>query len=65
MAIAHIQQSIEGVTKFFAQHPDRARVTYGCSRGQLRQIVEWAEAHSPVGDALRRAIPSSMEIEFA
>lgn len=30
---------------------------------QLRQIVEWAEAHSPVGDAVRRAIPTSLQIE--
>jgi len=32
---------------------------------QLRQIVEWAEARSPVGDAIRRAIPSSVEIQTA
>jgi uncharacterized OsmC-like protein len=37
----------------------------GASAGQLRQIVEWAEAHSPVGDALRRVIPMSMAIEPA
>lgn len=30
---------------------------------QLRQLVQWAESHSPVGDALRRAIPCSTEIE--
>lgn len=36
----------------------------GCSREQLWQIVAWAEAHSPVGDAVRKAIPSSMEIEI-
>jgi uncharacterized OsmC-like protein len=32
--------------------------------GQLREIVEWAEAHSPVGDAIRRAVPFSTEIEI-
>lgn len=37
----------------------------GAAPEQLRQIVEWAESHSPVGDAVRRAIPSSMEIEIA
>jgi len=37
----------------------------GAAPEQLRQIVEWAESHSPVGDAVRRAIPSSMEIEVA
>ena len=34
----------------------------GATPEQLRQIVEWAEAHSPVGDALRRSVPVSMEI---
>lgn len=33
------------------------------SADQLRDIVHWAEKHSPVGDALRRAIPTSLEIE--
>jgi uncharacterized OsmC-like protein len=37
----------------------------GASPDQLRQIVEWAESHSPVGDAVRRAIPSSTEVEIA
>lgn len=32
---------------------------------QLREIVAWAEAHSPVGDALRRALPFTTEIEVA
>ena len=31
----------------------------------LRQIVHWAESHSPVGDALRRAIPCITAIEIA
>ena len=29
---------------------------------RLREIVQWAEAHSPVGDALRRAVPCSVEV---
>jgi hypothetical protein len=37
----------------------------GVSPEQLRQVVEWAESHSPVGDAVRRAIPSSTEIDMA
>lgn len=37
----------------------------GVAPEQLRQIVEWAEAHSPVGDAIRRAVPSTMEIQVA
>jgi uncharacterized OsmC-like protein len=36
----------------------------GASPEQLRQIIEWAESHSPVGDAMRRAIPSNTEIEI-
>jgi uncharacterized OsmC-like protein len=35
----------------------------GTTPEQLREIVEWAEAHSPVGDAMRRAIPCTMEID--
>ena len=31
----------------------------------LREIVAWAERHSPVGDALRRAVPSHVEVEIA
>ena len=44
----------------------RVRVTIASSEAspeQLREIVHWAERHSPVGDAIRRAIPTSLEIE--
>jgi uncharacterized OsmC-like protein len=37
----------------------------GASPDQLRQIVHWAEAHSPVGDAVRRAVPSRVEVDIA
>lgn len=37
----------------------------GAAPELLRQIVAWAESHSPVGDALRRAIPCSTEVEVA
>lgn len=37
----------------------------GASQEQLREIVHWAEIHSPVGDALRRPIPMTVEVEFA
>ena len=37
----------------------------GASPEQLRQIVEWAERHSPVGDAVRRAIPTRLHVETA
>src|SRR6266852_1051736 len=35
----------------------------GVEPERLREIVQWAEAHSPVGDALRRAVPSKAEVE--
>lgn len=35
----------------------------GTSPERLREIVSWAEAHSPVGDAVRRAIPLHVEVE--
>ena len=33
------------------------------SADQFRQIVDWVDRHSPVGDAIRRAIPMSISIE--
>ena len=36
----------------------------GVAAGQLREIVDWAEAHSPVGDALRRVVSVATEIEL-
>jgi uncharacterized OsmC-like protein len=35
----------------------------GASREKLREIVLWAESHSPVSDALTRSIPHRLEIE--
>ena len=29
---------------------------------QLRELVHWAEQHSPVGDALRRAVPLRVDV---
>ncbi len=36
----------------------------GVAAERLREIVEWAEAHSPVGNAIRRAVPSKLEVEI-
>jgi hypothetical protein len=36
----------------------------GANPEQLRQIVSWAEAHSPVGCTVRDAPPSTAEIEL-
>ena len=45
----------------------RTRVRIGAKNlasEDLRVIVEWAEAHSPVGDSVRRAVPSKIEVEY-
>ena len=44
----------------------RVRVRIGASGvdpERLREIVEWADQHSPVGDATRRAVPTTVEVE--
>jgi uncharacterized OsmC-like protein len=40
----------------------RVRVE-GSKQDQLREIVEWALRHCPVDDAVRRAVPVTVEIE--
>lgn len=35
----------------------------GVPEEMLREIVDWAERHSPVSDALRRAVPTDVVIE--
>jgi hypothetical protein len=45
----------------------RPRVRIGAKNiapGHLKEIVEWAEAHSPMGDTVRRAVPSKTEVEI-
>ncbi len=37
----------------------------GVTEEKLRAIVEWAELHSPVADAICRAVPSKTEIQIA
>ncbi|MDQ3985930.1 MAG: OsmC family protein [Actinomycetota bacterium] len=37
----------------------------GASEDKLREIVEWADKHSPVGDAVRRAVPTTIELDTA
>jgi len=38
---------------------------HGASAGQLKEIVEWADAHSPVGCTVRNPPPISLEVEVA
>jgi uncharacterized OsmC-like protein len=57
-----------GVGDDVAPGPARARirVRIGAANAdpeQLREIVSWADRHSPVGDALRRSIPAAVEVE--
>ena len=35
----------------------------GVDTKRLRELVEWADQHSPVTDAIRRAVPTTVEIE--
>ena len=35
----------------------------GVAPERLREIVSWATAHSPVADAIRRAVPTTVEVE--
>ena len=37
----------------------------GASAEQLQELVRWAEKHSPVSDAVRRAVPVSTQITVA
>ncbi len=44
----------------------RTRVRIGADDAapdRLREVVEWAEVHSPVADAIGRAVPKKVEIE--
>ncbi len=35
----------------------------GADQAQLREVAEWAVAHCPVSDAVRRAVPLTVEVE--
>jgi len=59
-----------GVAEGVPAGPDEswARVVVsarGASPERLREVVEWAERHSPVTDALRRAVPHKLHVEVA
>jgi uncharacterized OsmC-like protein len=60
-------RGIFGIGDHVAPGPLSMRVSVtlaspGTPQAELEALVHWAEAHSPVGDALRRAIPTSTEI---
>lgn len=41
----------------------RVRVEAGpIARGDIERLIRWADAHCPVQDAVRRAVPSTLEI---
>jgi uncharacterized OsmC-like protein len=35
----------------------------GATAEELHRIVEWAHRHSPVGDAMQRAVPTTVEVD--
>jgi uncharacterized OsmC-like protein len=35
----------------------------GVDPDRLQELVEWADHHSPVSDAIRRAVPTTVEVE--
>jgi uncharacterized OsmC-like protein len=37
----------------------------GVPEERLRDLAEWADRHSPVPDAVRRAVPSTIEVDVA
>jgi len=44
----------------------RVRITAeGVDPQVLHELVEWADRYSPISDAIRRAIPTSVEVESA
>ena len=38
-------------------------VAEGVDPQSLQELVEWADRHSPVSDAIRRAVPTTVEVE--
>jgi uncharacterized OsmC-like protein len=36
----------------------------GASEEEIQSIIEWAHKHSPVGDAITRAVPTTVETEI-
>jgi hypothetical protein len=54
----------EGVAAGPSESTARVKFTAKNASGQqLRQLIEWAEQHSPVTDALCRAVPHKLQIE--
>lgn len=41
----------------------RVRAASDASPDRIRKVIDWAEQHSPVGDAIRRSIPTTLTIE--
>ena len=60
-------RGILGLDEAVPAGPLAVRVTVrlsadGVPAEQLRELVHWAEQHSPVGDALRRAVPLNIDV---
>jgi len=60
-------RGVLGVDDAVPAGPLRVQVSFrlsadGVSERELRELVHWAEQHSPVGDALRRSVSMSSQI---
>lgn len=60
-------RGVLGVDDSVPAGPLRVQVSFrlsadGVSEQQLRELVQWAEQHSPVGDALRRSVPVCSQV---
>jgi hypothetical protein len=56
---------IEGVDAGPSSSSARVTISAGqASAEKLQEIIEWAEAHSPVTDSLCRAVPHRLQVEI-
>jgi uncharacterized OsmC-like protein len=56
---------VEGVHAGPSESSARVTISAGQATAEkLRQLVEWAEAHSPVTDSLCRAVPHKLQVEI-
>jgi len=59
-----VSEAIAKLSKTFTDQPEKARAK-DAAPAQLRELVAWAEAHSPVGCTIRQAPSATTEVEVA
>jgi len=64
MSAPRIREAIDKLAGVFAANPEKARVK-NAPAAKLKELVEWSEAHSPVGCTVRNAPSSALDIEIA